>query len=162
MKNNAVFLPRWLMRTGQCAVLLATAACAQPAATTAVSIPPVPGGEARIWVYRDNEPYAGKGLPAVGMNGGVVGVAQLGGAFYRDVPPGHYTVTVESTGRDFEQIANLDVAPGQEAYVKIVSNPEWVGGGDTFTYERPTFYAWRMPTDAARADVARLAFYGGG
>lgn len=151
----------WLARIGQAGLLLATAACAQPAPTAAVAVPPVPAGEARIWVYRDNEPYAGKGLPAVGMNGAVIGAAQLGSAFYRDVAPGHYTVTVETTGRDFDQVASLEMRPGQEGYVKIVSNPEWVSGGDTFTYERPTFYAWEMPPDRARADIARLSFYGG-
>jgi hypothetical protein len=161
MGTKATPLSVWLVRTGEGALLLATAACAQPAPTTAVAVPPVQVGEGRIWVYRDYEPYAGKGLPAVGMNGRVVGVAELGGAFYRNVPPGHYTVTVESTGRDVNQVANLDVASGQEAYVKIVSNPEWVSGGDTFQYERATFYAWPMPSDAARADVAHLSFYGG-
>lgn len=161
MRIRATPFSSGLLRAGQAGLLLAAAGCAQPAPTSAVAIPPVPAGEARIWVYRDNEPYAGKGLPAVGMNGGVVGVANLGAAFYRNVPPGHYTVTVESTGRDYEQVASLDVSPGQEAYVKIVSNPEWVSGGDTFTYERPTFYAWRVPADAARADIAHLSFYGG-
>ena len=161
MNTICTFLKKGLALSAQGALLLVTAGCAQPAATSAVTVPPVSAGQARIWVYRDNEPYAGKGLPAVGVNGGIVGVAQLGGVFYHDVSPGHYTVTVESTGRDFEQVASLDVAPGQEAYVKIVSNPEWVSGGDTFTYERPTFYAWRMPSETARADVSHLSFYGG-
>jgi len=158
---DAIPLSSWLVRAGQAALLLATASCAQPPSTTAVAIPPVPTGEGRIWVYRDDEPYAGKGLPTVGMNGGIVGVANLGGAFYRNVPPGHYTVSVDSTGRDTNQVASLDLSPGQEAYVKIVSNPEWVSGGDTYQYQRNTFYAWPMPTDAARTDVARLSFYGG-
>jgi hypothetical protein len=161
MNKNATPLSSWLVRAGQIALLVATAGCAQPAPTTAVAVPPVPAGEGRIWVYRNYEPYTGKGLPAVGVNGGIVGVAELGGAFYRNVPPGHYSVSVESTGRDFNQVASLDVSPGQETYVRIVSNPEWVSGGDTFTYERPTFYAWQVSPDAGRADVARLSFYGG-
>jgi hypothetical protein len=161
MNRNETPFSSWLVWAGQIALLVATAGCAQPAGTTAVTIPPVPSGEGRIWIYRNYEPYTGKGLPAVGMNGGIVGVAELGGAFYRNVPPGHYAVTVESTGRDFNQVASLDVASGQEAYVRIVSNPEWVSGGDTFFYERPTFYAWPVPPDAGRADVARLSFYGG-
>ncbi len=160
MNKDMMALSRWLLQVAPLSLLLA-AGCAQQPPTATVAIPPVPAGEGRIWVYRDNEPYAGKGLPAIGVNGGIVGVAQLGGAFYRNVPPGHYTVTVESTGRDFEQVANLDMASGQEAYVKIVSNPEWVSGGDTYQYERATFYAWPVPPDAARADVARLSFYGG-
>ena len=158
---NSTLLSRWSMWAGQSALLLAMAACAQSPVTTSVAIPPVPTGEARVWFYRDYEPYAGKGLPAVAMNGGVVGAAELGGAFYRDVPPGHYTVTVETNGRDLNQMADFDVGPGQEAYVKIVSSPDWVSGGDSFQYERPTFYAWRMPSEAARTAIAHLAFNGG-
>ena len=78
--------------------------------TAAVSIPPIPAGEARIWFYRDYEPYAGKGLPAIAANGGYVGAAELGGAFYRDVPPGHYLVTVETVGIDTNQTANFELA----------------------------------------------------
>ena len=78
MNTNSTPSSSWLVRAGQAGLLLATAACAQPAPTAAVAVPPVPAGEARIWVYRDNEPYAGKGLPAVGMNGAVVGAAATG------------------------------------------------------------------------------------
>jgi hypothetical protein len=62
---------------------------------------------------------------------------------------------------DFNQTASLDLPPGKEAYVKIVSNPEWVTGGSRAEYERPTFYAWRIPNEIAQADVAQLSFYGG-
>src|SRR6266446_3442230 len=158
---NASSLSRLLGRAGHSALLLATASCAQPAATTAVAIPTIPAGEARISFYRDYEPYAGKGLPAVAANGAYVGSAQLGGAFYRNVPPGHYHVTVETVGIDFNQSANFDIAPGQQAYVKIVSNPEWVSDGDRHTYERPTFYAWLISNQVAQADVVHLTLYGG-
>jgi hypothetical protein len=141
--------------------MLATANCAGPAPTGSLAIPPIPAGEARIWFYRDDEPYAGKGRPAIAANGAYIGVAELGGAFYRDVLPGRYQVTVETTGMDFGQASSLDLAAGGEAYIKIVSNPSWVTGGLAF-YERPTFYAWLIPSEVAQADVARLSFYGGG
>jgi len=134
----------------------------QPPAAGSVAIPPIPAGEGRIWFYRDYEPYAGKGLPAIAANGGYLGEAETGGVFYRDVPPGHYRVTVESFGVDVNQTASFDLAPGREAYVKIVSNPEWVSGGDTTEWERPTFYAWLMPKETAQAAVARLTLRGGG
>jgi hypothetical protein len=142
-------------------LLLAIAGCAQPAATSAVTIPPIPAGEARIWVYRDYEPYAGKGLPAVAANGGYIGASQLGGAFYRDVAPGHYHMTVETWGVDSNQSADVDLAAGQTAYIKIVSLPRWVEYGNLSPYERPTFYAWLIPPQIAEADVAHLAFYDG-
>jgi len=144
------------------ALLLFTANCAQPAITGSITIPPIPAGEARIWIYRDYEPYAGKGLPAVAANGGYIGQAELGGAFYRDVAPGHYRVTVESYGVDVNQAADFDLAAGRAAYVKIVSNPSWVAYGIENQIERPTFYAWLMPNEAAQGDVSHLAFYGGG
>jgi len=161
MAGNTRFNAQWLILTAQGAVLLAIAGCAQPSVTASVSIPPIPDGEARIWFYRNYEPYAGKGLPAVAANGQYVGAAELGGAFYRDVRPGHYVVTVETTGVDFNQVAHLDLAPRQESFVKIVSNPQWFSGGSRTEYERPTFYAWRIPNEIAQADVARLSFFGG-
>src|SRR5271166_5942561 len=77
--------------------------CMQLPVTASVTVPPIPAGEARIWFYRDNEAY--------------VGIAELGGAFYRDVPPWRYHVTVETNGVDFNQTADLDLAAGQQAYV---------------------------------------------
>src|SRR5258708_911208 len=145
MRKNKNSAAGWLMGIAQGGLLVAMAGWAQQPVTSAVSIPSIPAGEARIWFYRDDEPYAGKGLPAIAANGGYVGAAELGGAFYRDVPPGHYLVTVETTGVDFNQTASLDLPPGKEAYVKIVSNPEWVTGGSRTEYQRPTFYAWRHP-----------------
>jgi len=150
-------LARRLSRAREGVILLALVACTQPPVTSSVMIPPIPAGGARIWVYRDYEPYAGKGLPAVFANSGYVGAAELGGAFYRDLPPGRYQVTVETNGRDFNQAAEVDLPAGREAYVKIVSLPSWVSGGLNL-YERPTFYAWLIPSDTARGDVARLAF----
>jgi hypothetical protein len=161
MGENRNPIAQWLARGAQSAVLLATASCAQPAATGSVAIPPVPAGEARVWFYRNYEPYAGTGIPAIAANGGYMGVAELGGAFYRDVPPGHYLVTVQTVGIDVNQSANFDVGPGQEAYVKIVSLPSWDTGGDRNQWERPTFYAWLIPNQVAQSDVVHLSFYGG-
>jgi hypothetical protein len=151
----------WLMGITLSVLLVTMADCAQQPVTAAVGIPPIPAGEGRIWFYRDYEPYAGKGLPAIAANGGYVGAAELGGAFYRDVPPGHYLVTVQTVGIDTNQTANFELAPGREAYVKIVSLPSWDTGGDKNQWERPTFYAWLIPNQVAQADVAHLSFYGG-
>src|SRR6266567_3256566 len=113
MHQHISLLSRQLIRAGSITLYLGMASCSQPAATTSVAIPPIPAGEARIWFYRDYEPYAGKGRPAIAANGAYVGLAELGGAFYRNVPPGHYHVTVETNGVDFSQTADLNLAPGQ-------------------------------------------------
>lgn len=161
MSTDPTAVLRRLLFAGAACGVLATANCAQPPPTAAIAIPPIPAGEARVWFYRDDEPYAGRGIPAIAANGGYVGAAELGGAFYRDVPPGHYHVTVQTVGIDVNQSANFDLAPGREAYVKIVSLPSWETGGNRNEWERPTFYAWLIPSEVAQADVARLSFYGG-
>ncbi len=141
---------------------LAAIGCAPALQTGSVAIPPVPAGQARIWVYRANEPYGDRGLPAVAANNARLGYANLGGAFFRDVPPGQYHITVESYGSDTNQSAQADLAAGQQAYIKIVSLPSWVESGDITAFQRPTFYAWLMPGETGQADVAHLSFDGGG
>ena len=128
-------------------------------------------GEARVWFYRNGGPYDGVGTPYLRMNDGDCRESrEPGGASYRDVPAGPYHITVDSYGKDFNQDKNVQLAAGQELYVKIVSLRNWItggggggndgsGGGD---YERDTFYVWLIPPEVARADVARSAFYGGG
>jgi hypothetical protein len=95
------------------------------------------------------------------LNEQVAGISEPGGAFYRDVAPTHYSVTVDSAGRDVDQFADVDLAEGQEAYAKILSLRSWLaedcgpwGGCDTF-------YVRLMPADPARADIASSPFYGG-
>ena len=102
-------------------LLLIAAGCAQPTATVPVVAPPIPSGQARVWFYRPWEPSESLNLALIDMNGSYVGAAENGSAFYRDVPPGHYHISPESFGRDFNQDRNVDLAPGQQLYVKIVS-----------------------------------------
>src|SRR5215216_2356888 len=81
---------------------------------------------ARIWFYRDYSPYVNTNYATVSINGVVAGsVDPYGGAIYRDVPPGHYHLTASSYVPDPSQSTNLDLASGQEAYVKIESLPSW-------------------------------------
>jgi hypothetical protein len=161
MRRHATPILR-LSRELAAILLLAMTACAQPAPIAAAAIPPIPPGQARIWVYRTYEPYADHGLPAVYANGAAIGWAQLGGAFYRDVVPGHYHMTVWSIGVDFNQSSDVDLAAGQQAYIRIVSAPEWEANGFRRTYQRPTYYAWLIQPQIAQAEVALLAFQGGG
>ena len=161
MRTNLAGLLQTLKWAVPGLLLVVVVGCARLPPTSAVAIAPIPPGQARIWVYRAYEPYSGKGLPAVFANGRYIGQAELGGAFYRDVPPGQYQVTVESYGVDFNQVANFAVAPGQQAYVKIVSLPSWVESGSRTVFQRPTFYAWLIRPEVAARDVSQLSFYGG-
>jgi hypothetical protein len=141
---------------------LTAAGCARNPPVGAVAVPPIPPGEARVWFYRVYLPSETLNMTKVTMNGVYAGYAQLGGAFYRDVPPGTYHVEVASYGRDFDQSTNLAVAPGQEAYVKIESLDSWstiVGAG--FVAKRDTFYARLMLPQLAHAEIAQSFFDGG-
>src|SRR5580693_4074046 len=60
----------------------------------------VSGAAARIWVYRDDGPFDSLARPYVRLNGAIIGISEMQGVLYRDVPPGVYTVTVDSDGMD--------------------------------------------------------------
>jgi len=162
------FLSSGLARAGQnvplalmaCFMLMAATGCAQPSATTA-AIPPVPPGQARVWFYREFIPSESLNMTAVSMNNAYVGYSRLGSAFYRDVPPGQYHIAVASWGVDINQSANVDLAAGQEAFIKIESLRSWSSSGERNESERDTFYARLIPPQIARADLAQTTFDGG-
>jgi hypothetical protein len=144
-------------------LLLATAACSQLPSTASVAVPPIPAGQARVWFYRDGGPYDGAGTPYIRMNDAIVAISEPGSASYRDVPSGPYHITVDSYGKDFNQDKNVQLAAGQQLYVKIVSLRNWVVGGGgsengSGDFARDTFYVWLIPPEVARAEVARSAF----
>jgi hypothetical protein len=162
---------RRLRQANALLILLAMVACAQPAVTSSVTVPPIPAGEARVWFYRPVDAYDSLTTPYIRMNDAVVAISQPNGASYRDVPAGKYRVAVDSYGHDFNQDQNVALVPGQEIFIKVVSLRNWVDGGGGGAgdssgggpggYARDTFYAWQIPPEVARADVARSAFYGG-
>jgi hypothetical protein len=155
-------LQRRLLSAGAICVLLATGnGCAQAPTTASAAIPPIPAGEARVWFYREFIPSESLNMTAVSLNGAPVGYSQLGGAFYRDVLPGQYQVTVESFGRDFSQYANIAVVAGQEAYIKIESLRSWSSQGERSNIGRDTFYARPVLPQIARAEIARSTYEGG-
>ncbi len=143
------------------ALLLAAASCAQPPPTSSVAIPPIPPGAARLWFYRDYEPSETLARPYVRLNEQVFGISEPGGAFYRDVAPANYSITVDSAGRDVNQFAEIDLAAGQEAYAKVLSLRSWLDDDCMAWGGCDTFYVRLMPADAARAAIAASPFYGG-
>src|SRR5713101_1397301 len=142
-----------------CLMLAAANGCAPAPMTAVVAIPP---GEARIWVYRDFQPSENLNLAAVSINGVDAGYAQpAGGAFYRDVPPGHYHIAVASYATDFSQSSDVDLAAGQEAFVKVESLSAWATGENVGSFKRDVFYARLIPSQPARAEIAHMTVYGG-
>lgn len=141
---------------------LAASGCAGTPRVGSVAIPPIPAGGARIWVYRSFDPSESLNVATVAINGAVAGYAQPGGgAFYRDLPPGRYHITVQSYGVDFDQSSNVNLTAGQQAYVRIESLSSWTSGGDLNEFKRDTFYARLIPPRLAHAEIAGSRYYGG-
>jgi Protein of unknown function (DUF2846) len=139
-------------------VVLIWAGCAGPPAPAqvAAAAPPVPAGQARVWFYRPSEPYESFNLARIDMNDSYVGAVANGNAFHRDVPPGHYRIVPESFGRDFNQDRNVDLVPGQQLYVKIVSLGSWgVSVSGSKNMARDTFYARLIPPQTAAVEISR-------
>ena len=161
MSKNPGVRPRWLHRYAASLLFLLTS-CGQLPPTSSAVIPAVPAGSARIWIYRNDGPYDSQDRPYLRLNGQVAGIVEPNGAFYRDVPPGHYAVTVDSYGVPYpNQFAQFDLAAAQEAFVKILSMRERVGGGD-YLASRAIFFTRLVTPDSARAAIAATPFYGSG
>jgi len=140
--------------------LLILASCSQLPPTSSVAIPPIPAGEARLWFYRDGGPYEIQASPYLRLNGRVTGISEPDGTFYRDVAPRHYIVTVDSYLDSYvDQFASIDLAAGQEAYVKILSMRRDKASGET-GFARDIFFTRIIPADTARAEAAPRRFYG--
>ena len=151
---------RW--RRAAAGLLLAAASCAQLPPTSSVAIPSIPAGAARLWFYRDYEPYETLARPYVRLNEQIVGISEPGGAFYRDVAPAHYSIRVDSGGRDFNQVADAELAAGQEAYAKVVSLRSWLDDDNCILWSGcDTFYVWLIRPEEARPAIGKSPFYGG-
>jgi len=158
----AIVIPPGLRRLAALALLILVAGCAGSFPPrfqeTAAQVPPVPADRARIFFYRDYEPYEGAGRPYLSLNGERIGIAEPGGAIYRDVAPGTYRVTVASYGIWPFPPPPLALRAGEVRYVKIESLQSWASCG---TIMRFTFVP--MPVDAAQGEreVSGSWFYGG-
>ena len=151
------------LRRGAMSLLLLLAGCSQLPPTSSVVIPPVPAGGSRIWLYRNEGVHESHETHYFRLNGQPVAISEPNAALYRDVPPGHYTVSVDSYGVPYpNQFANFDIHGGQEIFIKVVSMHERVGGGgDSGFGLRAIFYTWLIPADAARPEISGIPFYGG-
>ena len=113
MSTNPAHLWHPLSRAAGSILLLAAASCAPPPTTASVAIPPIPPQQGRVWFYREVDTAdQNTTTPYVRLNGAIAGVPEQGGAFYRDVSPGRYQITVDSEGRAPAPPATLLSSPG--------------------------------------------------
>jgi hypothetical protein len=141
---------RRFVRLGAVAVAVLTIIVAGACAAQPMTQPPAAGavapGQARIWFYRVFFPDDSGGMPAVSLNGSTIGYARAGYSFYRDVPAGTYQVGVASVGNEGDQTGTMTLAPGEQAYLAIQSDPTWMS-------DRPGF---RQPTYALGSEPPRI------
>ncbi len=94
-----------------------------PPPQAAIAPPTLPGpaapGQARVYVYRDFGVFMHPAWTAVWLNDAKVGDSAPGTYFYRDVPPGTYTVSVNSDLPFVDQTRTITVAPNSTNYVKV-------------------------------------------
>ena len=156
-------LTRSLLRAGLLILLAAiVSGAARPSPASAAAIAAARPGTARIWIYRDYAPYQSLARPYVRINGAITAISEPGGAFYRDVAPGRYDVTVDSIGTDVNQFAHVDLGPGQQVFLKVQSDQFWMSGGGINGWYRDTFYVRPQLPQIGAAEIARTPFYGGG
>jgi hypothetical protein len=145
----------WLLWASGLLLILVGCAGAGGSAQVAATAPPVPAGQARIWFYRAWEPSESLNLANVEVNDTYFGSVANGSAFYRDVTPGRYHIAPASFIPNSRQDTNVELAPGQQAYVKIVSLSAW-GSGNTAArdIDRDAFWAWLIPPQIAQSEMA--------
>jgi hypothetical protein len=64
-------------------------------------------------------PYDNPTAPFVRLNGTIAGAPYPGGAFYRDVSPGFYHITVDSEGVGVNPSWDVTLNPGEVVYVNV-------------------------------------------
>jgi len=153
MKINKLARATWLAAIGMLFAGLAASAQTPPPATLSAAPPQA----ARVWFYRDLDPYESLAEPYIRIDGAVIGASVPGAAFYRELPPGRHRLSVDSYVDDKYQTIDVDAAPGRELYVRVVPNNNFVEGGGEHSggYHRNSYVLWLYPPEVARAAIAR-------
>ncbi len=138
------------------ALPLVIAACAQsPPPAEAGSTAPPPAHDGRIYFYRAEGPYQAQSWTTVYLNDRAVGEAAPSSAFYRDVPPGQYNITVRSRGLYPGQFKSVTLDPGQTLYVRIETRRN-VSTGRRSEPSPTIFYVQPVEAATGRQEVENL------
>ena len=132
----------------------------QTFAQVAAQVPPAPPDRARIFFYRDYEPYDSLGRPDITLNGKVAGVSEPGGVFYRDVPPGKYLIAIDHDALYPNEDKTISIGGGQTAFVKIESLKSYNSGD--ITHEPDTFVVAVVDPADGQKDIASKRYFANG
>ena len=143
-------------------LMLAVAGCAGPSGPlfpdAVATISPPASGMARIYFYREYEPYESLTQAYLYLNARPVAVSVPGGVSYRDVAAATYTISAWTQG-DFPNASKTVVAKaGDIFYVKVESLRAWQSGGGESSFERDTFIATLIDPAQAHRDLARMHY----
>ncbi|MBV9199493.1 MAG: hypothetical protein JO320_18520 [Alphaproteobacteria bacterium] len=142
--------------------LLALGGCANPSAPggSPAQTPPLGAGMARIWVLRQTDPEQGNfeaARPTVFANGAPLGESQEGTAFFHDLPPGTYKLTVQAFGTPAKQSDTVQLSAGMQSYVQIQAVPNWEEGSRVGGW---SFAVLSMSPEVAQQYLPTMTFLG--
>ena len=113
----------------------------------------------RVWVLRT--PSLGSVTtgadPMVYANGAPLAQSAQGTVFYHDFQPGTYRFTVQSYGAATNQVDTLQLAPGTQAYVQVVAEPNYYLGSSA---SGVSFAVMTMAPQEAQASMELLTNIG--
>jgi hypothetical protein len=123
------------------AIVLLLAGCVPSPQESTVNgpLPPQPPATARLIFYRGPDYTNTTAMSTVFLNGTAAGVSQIAAAFFRDVAPGRYDISVFSPRAYPDQFKTVVVKAGDVFYIRIDALPK--------------LPCTRMPFDPCSADT---------
>lgn len=130
-------------------------------------VPAIPPGTARVWFLRAWDAPSGQNFvfgadPIIYANGASVGSLRTGTSFFRDLPPGTYTFTVQPFGLPTTQATTLQLAAGTQSYLQAQWVASWEFGYPEadFSFAPNTFAILAMSPQVAQAYLPTLTYVG--
>lgn len=147
-----------MMRKATCfygLVMVVLAGCAS-AGSQADLAKPIPAGEARIVVYRNDGIYESLDWVPVTLNGRQVGGAGPDSVFVRDVAPGPYRIDVIAQSLWPDTAKTVVAGAGETIYVKIATFRNPSSNRSTTDSAGPVFVPEVMEPAVARSEIGEL------
>jgi hypothetical protein len=130
--------------------------------TAPVAVTPTSAGLARVYFYRDWEPYESLSRPLIYLNDAPAEISEPGGISFRDLAPGEYHISVDSQGTYPHQFKTLILRAGDVRYVKIESLATWYASfGHHHFGQRDTFVVELIPERQAQGEIATKRYVPG-